>query len=123
MTATTMSSMTSSATRANCGTIGSVMTVPISNDTARINGPALADLLGRWSVPDGPLYRLLAARVGRLADTGALPPGTRLPPERELAAALSVSRNTVAMAYRLLRDDGMAESRQGSGTRIVPHRT
>ena len=27
------------------------------------------------------------------------------------------------MAYQLLRDDGMAESRQGSGTRIVPHRT
>jgi len=99
------------------------MTVPISNDTARINGPALADLLGRWSVADGPLYRLLAARVGWLADTGSLPPGTRLPPERKLAAALSVSRNTVAMAYQLLRDDGMAESRQGSGTRIVPHRT
>ena len=99
------------------------MTVPISNDMARINGPALADLLGRWSVADGPLYRLLAARVGRLADTGSLPPGTRLPPERELAASLSVSRNTVAMAYQLLRDDGMAESRQGSGTRIMPHRT
>ena len=35
---------------------------------------------------------------------------------------LAVSRNTVALAYQLLRDDGMAESRQGSGTRIVPHR-
>ncbi len=99
------------------------MTVPINGAPARIGGPALADLLGRWSVADGPLYRLLAGRVGRLADTGALPAGTRLPPERELAAALSVSRNTVAMAYQLLRDDGMAESRQGSGTRIVPHRT
>jgi DNA-binding transcriptional MocR family regulator len=99
------------------------MTVPINGEVARIGGPALADLLGRWSTADGPLYRLLAARIGRLADTGALPPGTRLPPERELATALSVSRNTVAMAYQLLRDDGMAESRQGSGTRIVPHRT
>ena len=89
---------------------------------ARIGGPALADLLGRWSAADGPLYRLLASRIGRLADTGSLPPGTRLPPERELAAVLAVSRNTVALAYQLLRDDGMAESRQGSGTRIVPHR-
>jgi DNA-binding transcriptional MocR family regulator len=89
---------------------------------ARVNGPALADLLGRWSAADGPLYRLLAARIGRLADVGSLPPGTRLPPERELAAVLAVSRNTVALAYQLLRDDGMAESRQGSGTRIVPHR-
>ena len=99
--------------------IGLIVTVPID---ARIGGPALADLLGRWSAADGPLYRLLASRIGRLADTGSLPPGTRLPPERELAAVLAVSRNTVALAYQLLRDDGMAESRQGSGTRIVPHR-
>src|SRR6516225_7613549 len=38
-------------------------------------------------------------------------------------AAVSVSRNTVAAAYQVLRDEGMAESRQGAGTRIVPHRT
>src|SRR5690349_6959972 len=57
--------------------------------------------------------------------TGCSPPGSRgwPTPERELAAALSVSRNTVAAAYQLLRDEGMAESRQGAGTRIVPHRT
>jgi DNA-binding transcriptional MocR family regulator len=100
-----------------------VMTVPIGREMAQIDGRALADLLGYWSAPDGSLYRLLAARIARLADTGGLPPGLRLPAERELAVALSVSRNTVAMAYQLLRDDGMAESRQGSGTRIVPHRT
>ncbi|HET9969867.1 MAG TPA: PLP-dependent aminotransferase family protein, partial [Streptosporangiaceae bacterium] len=88
-----------------------------------INAHALADLLGRWPAADGPLYRLLATRIARLADTGELPAGLRLPPERELAAALSVSRNTVAAAYQLLRDEGMAESRQGAGTRIVPHRT
>ena len=34
-----------------------------------------------------------------------------------------MSRNTVAAAYQLLRDEGMAESRQGAATRIVPHRT
>jgi DNA-binding transcriptional MocR family regulator len=62
-------------------------------------------------------------RIARLADTGQLAPGIRLPAERELAAALSVSRNTVAAAYQMLRDEGMADSRQGSGTRIVPHRT
>lgn len=99
------------------------MTVPINGPMARIDAPALVDLLGRWSQADGPLYRLLAARLGRLADSGGLTPGLRLPPERELADALSVSRNTVAMAYQMLRDDGMAESRQGSGTRLVPHRT
>ncbi|HEX4088902.1 MAG TPA: PLP-dependent aminotransferase family protein [Trebonia sp.] len=97
------------------------MTVPISSEVALIGPQALADLLGRWPTADGPLYRLLAARIGRLADTGELPPGIRLPPERTLAATLAVSRNTVALAYQVLRDDGMAESRQGSGTRLMPH--
>ena len=90
---------------------------------AGIGALALTDLLGRWPAADGPLYRLLATRIARLADTGELPAGLRLPAERDLAAALSVSRNTVAAAYQMLRDEGMAESRQGAGTRIVPHRT
>src|SRR6201996_5919948 len=107
------------------------MTVPINPDVASppagaapgITPQALPALLGRWPPADGALYRLLAARLGRLADTGELPAGVRLPPERALAAALSVSRNTVALAYQVLRDEGMAASRQGSGTRLVPHRT
>jgi DNA-binding transcriptional MocR family regulator len=99
------------------------MTVPINAEVAPIGPQALADLLGHWPAADGPLYRLLATRIGRLADTGQLPPGIRLPPERTLAATLAVSRNTVALAYQVLRDDGMAESRQGSGTRLTPHRT
>lgn len=102
------------------------MTVPINvevDSALLISAQALADLLGRWPASDGALYRLLAARIGRLADTGELPAGVRLPPERALAAALSVSRNTVALAYQVLRDEGMAASRQGSGTRLVPHRT
>ena len=106
------------------------MTVPINAEMgpAGPSGPAitpqaLADLLGRWPTADGALYRLLATRLSRLADTGELPAGVRLPPERALAAALSVSRNTVALAYQVLRDEGMAASRQGSGTRLVPHRT
>ena len=102
------------------------MTVPINSEMAQVPAippQALADLLGGWPTADGALYRLLAARLGRLADTGELPAGVRLPPERALAAALSVSRNTVALAYQVLRDEGMAASRQGSGTRLVPHRT
>jgi DNA-binding transcriptional MocR family regulator len=102
---------------------GPINTVPTYTEVASISSAALADLLGRWPTSDGPLYRLLAARIGRLADTGELPPGVRLPAERSLAVALSVSRNTVALAYQVLRDEGMAASRQGSGTRLVPHRT
>jgi DNA-binding transcriptional MocR family regulator len=105
--------------------IGPVMTEPIHvlAGGSKIRAAALADLLGHWPAAEGPLYRLLATRIARLADTGELSPGLRLPAERDLAAALSVSRNTVAAAYQMLRDEGMAESRQGAGTRIVPHRT
>jgi DNA-binding transcriptional MocR family regulator len=106
--------------------IGTIMEEPIRSlmtGSEGIGAIALADLLGHWPTADGPLYRLLAARIARLADTGELPAGLRLPAERDLATTLSVSRNTVAAAYQLLRDEGMAESRQGAGTRIVPHRT
>ena len=40
----------------------------------------MADLLGRWPTADGPLYRLLAARIARLADTGELPRACACPP-------------------------------------------
>src|SRR3984893_17376488 len=106
--------------------IGTVMIEPIRSSAAGSGGIgaiALADLLGRWPTADGPLYRLLATRIARLADTGELPAGLRPRAERDLAAPLSVSGNTVAAAYQVLRDEGMAESRQGAGTRIVPHRT
>ena len=106
--------------------IGTIMAEPIWSSmtgSGGIGAIALADLLGHWPTADGPLYRLLAARIARLADTGELPAGLRLPAERDLATTLSVSRNTVAAAYQLLRDEGMAASRQGAGTRIVPHRT
>jgi len=86
--------------------IGTIMTEPIRGALGqKIDAEALADLLGRWSAAGGPLYRLLAGRIARLTDAGELPAGLRLPAERDLAAALSVSRNTVAAAYQLLRDD------------------
>lgn len=76
--------------------------------------------LGDWSGGPGPLYRALASRLGELARRGKLPPGTRLPSERRLADALWVSRGTVVRAYELLREKGLARSRRGSGTVIVP---
>ena len=99
------------------------MTVPIRTSLAgsALTGAQLADLLGHWSVLDGPLYRLLATRIAHLADTGELPAGVRLPAERQLASAISVSRNTATAAYQLLRDEGLAQTRQGAGTVITPH--
>ena len=63
-----------------------------------------------------PRYRAIAAGVRDLIATGQVPAGHRLPPERELALALGVSRSTVIKAYGLLRNSGWARSTVGSGT-------
>ncbi|MEU2791019.1 PLP-dependent aminotransferase family protein [Streptomyces sp. NPDC007100] len=63
-----------------------------------------------------PAYRGLADGVRLLVLEGRVPVAARLPAERELAAALSVSRTTVAAAYEALRAEGFLESRRGSGS-------
>lgn len=56
---------------------------------------------------------------------GELEPGQLLPPMRELAAELSVNPNTVAAAYRTLRERGVIETagRRGSRVRSKPATT
>lgn len=50
---------------------------------------------------------------------GRLQHGERLPPTRELALQLKVSRNTVAVAYEHLNAEGFTSSRVGSGTYVA----
>ncbi|HJR29280.1 MAG TPA: PLP-dependent aminotransferase family protein [Pseudomonas sp.] len=61
------------------------------------------------------LYQALRVRVldGRLAS------GTRLPASRDLAAALSISRNSVVRAYDQLYAEGFIEGRVGDGTYVA----
>jgi GntR family transcriptional regulator/MocR family aminotransferase len=65
----------------------------------------------------------LAARIYRqLHDAimdGRLRPGERLPPTRELAQRLDVSRNTVAVAYERLTAEGFLTGRVGAGTFVT----
>ena len=84
------------------------------DDPIRESGPHLAELLDLDG--EGPLYRQISDALRRAVDRGEIPLGTILPPERTLAAALSVSRATVVTAYERLKADGWLESRQGSGT-------
>ncbi|MBW1599445.1 PLP-dependent aminotransferase family protein [Streptomyces sp. JJ38] len=72
-----------------------------------------ADPAGRGGVP---AYRALADGVRLLVLEGRVPVGARLPAERELAAALRVSRTTVAAAFETLRTDGFLASRRGAGS-------
>lgn len=50
---------------------------------------------------------------------GRLQSGVRLPPTRELAAALGISRNTAVAAYDLLMSESYVETRQGAGTYVA----
>ncbi|MFC8370638.1 MULTISPECIES: GntR family transcriptional regulator [unclassified Streptomyces] len=62
-----------------------------------------------------PLYRRIATELlGELRD-GTIPPGERLPGERQLAEHFEVSRETVRQALQVLRRDGLvATDRRGS---------
>ena len=66
-----------------------------------------------------PMYRQLYERLREQILTGALPEGTRLPPERALADRLGVNRSTVVHGYRELVADGLIEQRVGSGSRVA----
>ena len=60
----------------------------------------------------------IAASVEEAISFGALAPGDALPPIRELAGHLGVNANTVAAAYRVLRDRGTVETAGRHGTRV-----
>ncbi|MGW2638359.1 aminotransferase class I/II-fold pyridoxal phosphate-dependent enzyme [Streptomyces sp. NPDC001348] len=62
----------------------------------------------------------IAASIEGAVGTGALEPGRLLPPMRELAVSLGVNPNTVAAAYRTLRERGVIETAGRRGSRIRP---
>src|SRR5262245_23356943 len=60
----------------------------------------------------------VVAYVRDLIERKRLRPGDRLPPERDLAARIGVSRPTLRMGLHALAAMGCVESRHGSGTYI-----
>jgi GntR family transcriptional regulator/MocR family aminotransferase len=73
-------------------------------------------LVGRRDLA-GEIYRQLRASIF----DGRLRPGERLPPSRELAVGLCVSRTTVSVAYDRLVSEGFVTSRVGAGTFVSGH--
>jgi GntR family transcriptional repressor for pyruvate dehydrogenase complex len=60
----------------------------------------------------------LMARIFR----GEFPPGTRLPPERQLAVQLAVDRTTLRMALKQLQRMNLLVARHGSGIEVNDYR-
>jgi GntR family transcriptional repressor for pyruvate dehydrogenase complex len=61
---------------------------------------------------------LVAQRLVALLSDGTLRPGDKLPPERELAQQLDVSRTTVREALKLMTLSGLLEAKRGDGTYV-----
>ena len=68
-----------------------------------------------------PLYIQLACELAKLIQAELLCEGMKLPTIRLLAKQLSINRDTVVSAYKLLEQQGLVESHIGKGTYIAPH--
>ncbi|WP_321385805.1 PLP-dependent aminotransferase family protein [Rhizobium sp.] len=66
----------------------------------------------------GPLYIRIADKAEEDIKSGALPAGTKLPPQRDLAYDLKVTIGTISRAYALLRERGLVAGEVGRGTYI-----
>jgi DNA-binding FadR family transcriptional regulator len=64
------------------------------------------------------LYHQVADQIRNVIDQGNFAPGTRLPPERELAQQLGVSRPSLREALLALEIEGRVEVRMGSGVYV-----
>jgi DNA-binding FadR family transcriptional regulator len=67
------------------------------------------------------LYRKIARQLSGLIAAGEFAPGQRLPPERELARQLGVSRPSVREALIALEIEGKVEVRVGAGVFVARH--
>src|SRR6266568_9235541 len=68
------------------------------------------------------LYRQIADQIRTLIRSREFPAGARLPPERDLARQLGVSRPSVREALIALEVEGYVEVRVGSGVYVLGQR-
>ena len=66
-----------------------------------------------------PAYRQIANDLRQHLVEGRLKPGDLLPPVRQLAVDLGVHFNTVALAYRMLADEGWLELKRRRGAAVI----
>ncbi|MCF2948735.1 FadR family transcriptional regulator [Paraglaciecola aquimarina] len=68
------------------------------------------------------LFWSIVERIEKLIDSGQYPPGSRLPPERELAESFEVSRPTIREAIIALEVLERVEVKTGSGVYVLEHK-
>lgn len=66
-----------------------------------------------------PLYISLATQLENDIAGGVLRPGTKLPPQRELADFLDINVSTVSRAFKICSQKGLLSSTIGSGTYVA----
>ncbi|MEJ2411060.1 MAG: UTRA domain-containing protein [Novosphingobium sp.] len=74
----------------------------------------------RESVPDGPQYLALRDQIAFNIEMGDLPPGTRLPSERQLQTETGSARGTIREALSQLEAEGLIYRRDRSGWYVSP---
>lgn len=70
---------------------------------------------------DTTLAHQLKQQVDWFIASGEIRPGDILPSVRQVATHFSININTVRNAYQKLEADGLVETRQGLGTRVLPY--
>lgn len=97
-----------------------VRTMQEGQGAATTNGAGdFASRIGMLGAGPAPLYRRLQRRIADAIAQRQLLPGEVLPPERELAESLDISRVTVRKAFEGLVDSGLLVRRQGAGTFVA----
>ncbi|WP_070106638.1 FadR/GntR family transcriptional regulator [Burkholderia plantarii] len=66
------------------------------------------------------LYQQIADQLRAMIESGSFPPGSYLPPERELAVQFGVSRTSVREALIALEVNGLVSVRVGDGVSVRP---
>lgn len=68
---------------------------------------------------EGAAYRQLASVLRDRIRSGQLPPGGRMPSEKDLHDEFGLARETIRRALAVLRAEGLVQVRQGHGTFVV----
>ena len=65
------------------------------------------------------MYEQVAEHIALRIEAGELAPGTRMPPERDLAVEYGVAYNTMRKAIEILRGQGLVITMHGRGTYVA----